>query len=45
MLNSIVRHEDRFSALCDACGAPIERTETSRWTSAEPLVSVRNRVA
>src|SRR5512142_2360640 len=39
MLNSIVRREDRYTALCDNCGLPIERQEGGRWTEAPSLVS------
>jgi hypothetical protein len=45
MLNSIVRREDRYAALCDSCGLPIERFEEGRWTVAEPLLSRRNQAA
>jgi hypothetical protein len=39
MLSSIIVREDRFSALCDHCGAPLERGPTRRWVIAAPLVS------
>jgi hypothetical protein len=39
MLNSIVRREDRYTALCDGCGLPIERLEEGRWIEAQPLLS------
>jgi len=42
MLNSIVRREDRFAALCDRCCAPLERRENGRWKMPDPLVSRRN---
>jgi hypothetical protein len=45
MLNSIVARDDRFTALCDHCGAPIERDEPRRWVHAAPLVSRRERAA
>lgn len=39
MLTSIVRREGRYTALCDDCGLPIERTEGGRWAAAAPLVA------
>jgi hypothetical protein len=45
MLNSIVRREDRYTALCESCGLPIERSEEGRWTEAEPLLSRRDQAA
>jgi hypothetical protein len=39
ILNSIVRRADRYTALCDSCGLPIERLEEGRWTVAQPLIS------
>jgi hypothetical protein len=45
MLNSIVRRADRYTALCDSCGLPIERSEESRWTEAQPLLSPRDEAA
>jgi hypothetical protein len=45
MLNSIVRREDRYTALCDSCGLPIERSEEGRWTEAQSLLSRRDQAA
>jgi hypothetical protein len=45
MLNSIVRREDHYTALCDSCGLPIERSEDGRWTEAQPLLSRRDQAA
>jgi len=45
MLSSIVRRQDRYTALCDDCGMPIERGEKGRWASAEALVSRQGRAA
>jgi hypothetical protein len=39
MLNSIIVRDDRFTALCDHCGAPIERDPSRRWVNATPLIS------
>jgi hypothetical protein len=39
MLNSIIVRDDRFTALCDHCGAPIERDPSRRWVNATPLTS------
>jgi hypothetical protein len=45
MLNSIVVREDRFTALCDRCGAPIERNTARRWVSPAPLTTRPNQAA
>jgi hypothetical protein len=45
MLNSIVRRQDRLTALCDSCGLPIERPDGGRWTEAEPLLSRSDQAA
>ena len=45
MLTSIVPREHGFSALCDDCGAQIERREGRRWTHAQALLSKPNQVA
>lgn len=45
MLSSIMRRETGYTALCDRCGLPIERTDDGRWTASEPLLSKRERVA
>jgi hypothetical protein len=45
MLNSIIVRGDRFTALCDHCGAPIERDQARRWVSAAPLISSDSKAA
>jgi len=45
MLNSIVLRNDRYTALCDSCGQPLERTQESRWTEARSLLSRHDRAA
>lgn len=45
MLTSIVRREDRFTAFCDGCGLPIERSDEGRWTEAQPLLSRHDQAA
>lgn len=45
MLSSIIVREDRFTALCDNCGAPLERDQDRRWVNAAPLISDQNRAA
>lgn len=45
MLRSIIVRNDRFTALCDHCGAPIERDESRRWVNRAPLISGRDRAA
>lgn len=39
MLTSVVRREGGYSALCDYCGALIERGDHGRWTASEGLIS------
>jgi hypothetical protein len=39
MLASIIRREQGFSALCDDCALPLERTDEGRWTPAVPLAT------
>ena len=43
MLTSIVPREHGFSALCDDCGAPIERPAHGRWTHSQALLSKPDR--
>jgi hypothetical protein len=45
MLSSIIQRQDRFTALCDGCGLPLERPLEGRWTTAEPLASRRDKAA
>jgi hypothetical protein len=45
LLTSIARRQNRYTALCDGCGRPIERSIEGRWTAAEPLVSRRGQAA
>jgi len=45
MLTSIIVRGDRFTALCDHCGAPIERNQARRWVSATPLISSDSKAA
>jgi hypothetical protein len=45
MLTSIVRRADRYTALCDDCGLPLERSEEGRWAPPEPLVSRKGQAA
>jgi hypothetical protein len=45
MLSSIIVRGDRFTALCDHCGAPIERDQFRRWLNAAPLISTRDQAA
>lgn len=40
MLNSIVRKADRFTALCDDCGLPLERMNDAGWAKSEPLARI-----
>jgi len=44
LLTSIVERQDRFTALCEDCSLPIERSQQGRWMSSEPLVG-RDRAA
>lgn len=45
MLSSIIVRDDRFTALCDHCGALLERDQQRRWVTAAPLISPRDQVA
>jgi hypothetical protein len=45
MLSSIIVRNDRFTALCDDCGAPIERDGSRRRVGAAPLISGRDKAA
>ena len=45
MLTSIIRREQGFSALCDHCGAPIERGDHGRWTHAAAVISKTDQAA
>jgi len=42
MLTSIIPRDRGFVALCDGCGAPIERDEGGRWAHSQALVSKRD---
>jgi len=45
LLASILKREDRLTALCNDCGLPIERTENGRWSLSDPLISRRDKAA
>jgi hypothetical protein len=45
MLTSIIQRHRGFSALCDHCGAPIERREGARWTHVPAVLSKTDQVA
>ena len=45
MLTSIIQREHGFAALCDSCGAPIEREEGGRWTHVPGVISKRDQAA
>jgi hypothetical protein len=45
MLTSILSRDGGFTALCDDCGAPIERVDGGRWTQSQPLISKRDQAA
>lgn len=45
MLSSIIVRDGRFTALCDHCGAPLERNKSKRWVHAAPLISDRDQAA
>ena len=45
MLTSIVKQSHAYTALCDTCGLPIERTEEGRWTASASLLSRRDEAA
>jgi hypothetical protein len=45
MLTSIIQREHGFAALCDHCGAPIERGEGGRWTHVPGAASRHDQAA
>jgi hypothetical protein len=45
MLTSIIQRHRGFSALCDHCGAPIERSEGGRWTHVPAVLSKTDQAA
>jgi hypothetical protein len=45
LLTSIVRRERGFSALCDDCALPLERSSEGRWKAAAPLTTQIDRAA
>jgi hypothetical protein len=45
MLSSIIVRDDRFTALCDHCGAPIERDHARRWEHAPSLIANQDQAA
>jgi hypothetical protein len=45
LLTSIKRRELGFSALCDDCALPLERSDDGRWTPAAPLTTQSKRTA
>jgi hypothetical protein len=38
-LTSIIRRQDRYTALCDGCELLIERSDEGRWKETEPLAT------
>jgi hypothetical protein len=45
LLASIIRRENGYTALCDECGLPIERSEDGRWTAAQGLLTRQDQAA
>jgi hypothetical protein len=45
MLGSIIKRQNRYTALCDDCGLPIERSAQGRWTNSQALLSKRDQAA
>ncbi len=43
LLASIVKRQHGYSALCEACAAPLERLPEGRWTPAGPVYQTRDR--
>lgn len=44
-VTSIVQRTAGFSALCNDCGFPIERSNKGRWMGAESLIAKREQAA
>jgi hypothetical protein len=38
-LITIARKRDRLHALCEGCGAPLERNAQGRWKTGRPLIA------
>jgi hypothetical protein len=45
MLSSIILRKERFTALCDHCGAPIARDKLRRWVNAASPISSQDEAA
>jgi len=44
-VTSIVQRTAGFSALCNDCGFPIERSNKGRWMGVESLIAKRDQAA
>jgi len=42
-LSSIVRRQAGYSAVCEACARPLERTSTTCWVASAPLSDMKSR--
>jgi hypothetical protein len=45
LLNSIVRRDSGFTAICEGCPTPLERASNGRWTPARPLTALSEKRA
>jgi hypothetical protein len=44
-LSSITRRQGGYSAICESCARPLERTSSSRWVASDPLYDIKSRSA
>ncbi len=42
-LSSITRRQSGYSAICESCARPLERTSNSRWVASDPLYDIKSR--
>ncbi|HEX8442666.1 MAG TPA: hypothetical protein VF631_03360 [Allosphingosinicella sp.] len=40
-LSSIARRQSGYSAICESCARPLERTSNSRWVASDPLYDTK----
>ena len=45
LLNSIVRRERGFTAICEGCPTPLERGDHGQWAASRPLTALTEKRA
>ncbi len=45
LLNSIVRRESGFAAICEGCPTPLERGDHGQWAASQPLTALTEKRA